>query len=135
MDNITYLINPRSIAVIGASSIPKRSGNIVMKNLLNNEFDGVIMPVTKEHTSVCGILAYSSIESLPTSPDIALVCTPRSKHVETFKQLAQVQAKAAVMLSDSQIDRDINTENITQSCLKIAKKMESEFLVLIAWGS
>ena len=141
MDNITYLINPRSIAVIGASSIPKRSGNIVMKNLLNNEFDGVIMPVTKEHTSVCGILAYSSIESLPTSPDIALVCTPRSKHVETFKQLAQVQAKAAVMLSDSQIDRDINTENITQSCLKIAKENGIRILgpdslgIIVPWSN
>ena len=119
MDNIAYLIKPTSIAVIGASSVPKRSGNIVMKNLLNNEFDGVIMPVTDTHQSVCGILAYPSIESLPIFPDIALVCTSQSTHVEIFTQLAQVKAKAVVIMSDAQLDHNINSEDITKYCLEI----------------
>ncbi len=43
---IDQLLNPRSVAVIGASNQPHRPGNAVMRNLLQGSFAGPIMPVT-----------------------------------------------------------------------------------------
>lgn len=60
MNSINPLLNPRSVAVIGASTRSFRAGNIVMKNLLQGGFDGAIMPVTPRYPSVCGVLAYKT---------------------------------------------------------------------------
>ena len=141
MNNIAYLIKPKSIAVIGASSIAKQPGNIAMKSLLNNEFNGVIMPVTDKHTSICGILTYPSIENLPTSPDIAVICSNQTTHVEIFTQLADVKVKAIVILSGNQLDRNIDSKNTTQCCLEIAKKNGIRILgpdslgIIVPWSN
>ncbi|MGF1808045.1 CoA-binding protein, partial [Aliivibrio sifiae] len=65
MSDLKTLLRPRSIAVIGASIHQDRAGHIVMRNLLDGEFDGPIMPVHPHYHSICGILAYNDIESLP----------------------------------------------------------------------
>jgi hypothetical protein len=76
MSDLKTLFRPRSIAVIGASIHSDRAGHIVMRNLLDGEFDGPIMPVHPTYNSVCGILAYRDIPSLPITPDFAILCTP-----------------------------------------------------------
>ena len=75
LKHIEQLLKPRSIAVIGASNQPTRTGNVVMRNLLQGQFDGPIMPVTPHHKAVNGVLAYRSIDELPEAPDIAIICT------------------------------------------------------------
>ena len=75
LKTIEQLLKPSSISVIGASNQPNRPGNAVMRNLLQGQFNGPIMPVTPHYKSVNGVLAYRSIEELPIIPDLAIICT------------------------------------------------------------
>ena len=75
MNSLSHLLKPKSVAVVGASTRAMRAGNIVMKNLLQGGFEGAIMPVTPRYSSVCGVLAYKDIASLPITPDVAILCT------------------------------------------------------------
>ena len=75
--NLKALFRPQSIAVIGASTVPKSIGAVVMRNLLKAEFAGPVMPVTPDHPSVAGVLAYPDVACLPQAPDLALICTQR----------------------------------------------------------
>ncbi|QMV16599.1 bifunctional acetate--CoA ligase family protein/GNAT family N-acetyltransferase [Vibrio spartinae] len=121
MNNLSHFLKPRSVAVIGASNRPLRAGHVVMKNLLSGNFDGTVMPVTPRYTSVCGVLAYQTIDSLPIIPDIAVLCTHASRNISLFHQLAEKKVAYVVVLSSDMYSNDPENHQIQQQCLAIAK--------------
>ncbi|OCQ20502.1 protein acetyltransferase [Pseudoalteromonas luteoviolacea] len=96
---IGQFFNPRSVAVIGASSNPARAGNVVMRNLLQGGFKGPIMPVTPKYTAVQGVLAYPNIESLPHTPDLAILCTNKNAVCQLIKELGQLGCRHAIIVA------------------------------------
>lgn len=121
MNNLSPFLKPKSIAVIGASVRPFRAGNIVMKNLLQGGFDGAIMPVTPYYPSVCGVLAYKTIDALPIVPDIAILCTHATRNVAIFKQLAAKGISSVIILSSDMYKLDDQGIEIQKQCSEIAK--------------
>lgn len=128
MTQLTQLLKPRSVAVIGASSKPMRAGNIVMKNLLQGGFDGAIMPVSRNYSSVCGVLAYRSIEQLPIVPDVAILCTNAKYSVELFEQLANRQVKYVIVLSADMHLTDESGQSYQDRCQQLAKQSAMRIL-------
>jgi acetyltransferase len=116
MSQLTHLLKPKSVAVIGASSKPMRAGNIILKNLLQGGFEGAIMPVTPRYSSVCGVLAYRSIDELPVVPDVAIVCTNASRNIAIFRQLAEKQVKSVIVLSADMHLADEEGSSIQSTC-------------------
>ncbi len=97
--NLEYLFHPKSVAVVGASMRPGKIGRVVMNNLLNGEFDGPVMPVNPKYESVCGVLSYPSILSLPVVPDLAVICTPPHVVPAMIEELGKKGARAAIVLT------------------------------------
>ncbi|WP_105902090.1 bifunctional acetate--CoA ligase family protein/GNAT family N-acetyltransferase [Vibrio gangliei] len=123
MLTLNKLLKPTSIAVIGASQRPFRAGSIVMQNLLNGGFQGVIMPVTPKYKSVSGVLAYPSIDLLPLIPDLAIVCTKAKINKEIFSQLAAKGTGAVIVVSADMYQQDADSEQtLDEACLAIARK-------------
>ena len=97
--NFEALLNPRSVAVIGATNRPRSVGAVVMHNILRGGFEGPVMPVNPKHTAVAGVLAYPSVASLPIPPDLAIVCTPPATVSELLRSLGAVGTRAAAVLT------------------------------------
>lgn len=139
MNRLTALLNPKSVAVIGASSRIERAGHVVMKNLLTAGFNGVIMPVNPRYSSVCGVLAYRDIESLPLVPDVAILCTHASRNVELIQQLADKGVKFTIILSADMYSVTAQGETINAHCQEIAKRTGMRILgpnslgVILPW--
>lgn len=91
--------HPEAIAVVGASGNPKSLGHMVMKNLLLAEFPGPIIPVNPKYESVCGVLAYPSVEQLPRLVDLAVICTPPAMIPQLVDALGELGTKAAIVLT------------------------------------
>ena len=66
--------NPRSVAVIGASSDPKKMGYAVMHNLLH--FPGQIYPVNNKRGEVQGLKAFPTVSAIPNPVDLAVITVP-----------------------------------------------------------
>lgn len=97
--NLKSLFRPQSVAVIGATTKPKTPGAVVMKNLLQGNFAGPIIPVTTEHQSVAGVLAYPDVASLPMVPDLAVICTPPRTVPGLIRALGEKGTRAACIMS------------------------------------
>ena len=93
------LFKPHSIAVIGASSDPQKAGHVVIRHLLAGQFQGPILPVAPRSQSIAGVLAYPDIESLPLSPDLAIVCTRRERVLPLIEELGKKGTGAAIILA------------------------------------
>ncbi|CCN50117.1 putative fused acyl-CoA synthetase and Acetyltransferase [Vibrio nigripulchritudo MADA3029] len=128
MNRLDKLLKPTSVAVIGASQKPYRAGEIVMKNLLQSGFQGAIMPVTPKYKSVCGVLAYPNVESLPIVPDLAILCTHADRNVELFEQIARKGVGAVVILSSDMHGKDAEGISYESRCLEIAKRFNVRIL-------
>jgi acetyl coenzyme A synthetase (ADP forming)-like protein len=67
---------PASVAVIGASSRREAIGGIVFRNVLAGDYRGAAYPVNRTGEPVAGVRAYTSIEELPETVDLAVICLP-----------------------------------------------------------
>lgn len=123
LKHIEQLLKPRSIAVIGASNQPTRTGNVVMRNLLQGQFDGPIMPVTPHHKAVNGVLAYRSIDELPEAPDLAIICTRASRVPAIILQLGRKGTRNAIVIAAG-LDTLYTAQgtNLQEQMLEIARQ-------------
>lgn len=121
--SVEKLLKPHSIAVIGASNQPNRPGNAVMRNLLQGQFDGPIMPVTPHYKSVNGVLAYRSIEELPIVPDLAIICTRATRVPAIILQLGRKGTCSAIVIAAG-LDNLFTAQgtNLQEQMLAIAKE-------------
>ena len=74
------LFSPRSVALVGASSDPRKLGGRPLHNLLRFGYRGRIYPVNPASAEVQGVTAYPSVRALPEVPDQAIVVVP-ARHV------------------------------------------------------
>jgi len=67
---------PKSVAVVGASSTLGRPGRTVIENMLANGFEGAIHPVNPRGGEICGFPVAESIDTLPGPVDMGIVMLP-----------------------------------------------------------
>ncbi|SOZ64509.1 6-carboxyhexanoate-CoA ligase [Cupriavidus taiwanensis] len=93
------LLNPRSVAIIGASDDPGRIGGRPIASMRKQGFAGRILPVNPKRTEVQGLPAYASIEDLPEVPDVAIVAVPAPQVEGVVAALAARGVPAAILFS------------------------------------
>jgi len=59
------LLNPQSIAVVGASNDVTKPGGKVLKNLLNSNFKGKVFAVNPKETQIQGVTCFTTVDDLP----------------------------------------------------------------------
>lgn len=68
--------NPRSIAIVGASSRPESVGYQVLQNVINAGFTGSIYPVNHKRGMILGLEAYSSLSEIDDDNFLVIIATP-----------------------------------------------------------
>jgi acetyl coenzyme A synthetase (ADP forming)-like protein len=111
---------PRSIAVIGASSEPKKMGYAVMHNLLH--FPGQLYPVNNKRGEVQGLKAYPSILDIPNPVDMAVITVP-AKHVPSvIEECGQKGVSMAVIVTAGFKEMGEGGKALEDRVLEIAKR-------------
>jgi len=96
---IDPLFQPSAIAVLGASERPGSLGGTVMHNLLTGGYRCPILPINPYRRSVQGVLAYATVEDLPISAEVALICTPPSTVPPLLRRLGRRGTRLSVVLT------------------------------------
>ncbi|MDY7001144.1 MAG: bifunctional acetate--CoA ligase family protein/GNAT family N-acetyltransferase [Thermodesulfobacteriota bacterium] len=109
--SLNTLFKPTSVTVIGANEEPGSPGAVIMRNLLASKFIGPIIPVHETLEMVNGIPAYSEIDTLPLTPDLAIVCSEPETVPDYILQLGRRGTPGAVVLGTgfSRLPADVRT--------------------------
>ena len=99
MNRLTPLLQPSSVAVIGASPKANTLGNNVVVNLQRFGFGGRVFPVHPSAAEVAGLPAFPTLADLPQAPDCAVLAVPADKVVPTLEEGAARGLKAAVVFA------------------------------------
>jgi acetyl coenzyme A synthetase (ADP forming)-like protein len=92
------LMNPKAVAVIGASAENGKIGNSVMKNLVNGGYQGEIYPINPKADEILGIKAYSSITAVPGDVDVAVFAIPAKFVPAALEECGDKNVPAAVLI-------------------------------------
>lgn len=99
MRDLTPLLRPRSVAVVGASSdLGSLSGKPV-RFLRDSGADIAIYPVNPGRAEIAGYPSYASPAELPEAPDVGLVVVPGPAVIPAVEALAERGARAAIVIS------------------------------------
>ncbi len=93
------LFNPKSIALVGASSKPQTVGNDLLRNLLFTEFNGPVYPINPKAEAVLGVPCYKSLRDLPKPVDLAVVVVPAAAVLDVVEDARVTGVKSMVLLS------------------------------------
>lgn len=75
-DSIDLLFNPKSVAIIGASTNPIKGGNRILKNLIEHKFRGNIYPINPKGGDAYGIKFQKSVLDVEEDIDVGIVFVP-----------------------------------------------------------
>ena len=74
--DLTPLIAPRSVAVVGASDREGNLGGLAVSFLQKFGFRGGVYPVNAGRPDVAGLPCFPNLRALPSCPDLAIVAAP-----------------------------------------------------------
>jgi acetate---CoA ligase (ADP-forming) len=74
--DVSAILRPRSIAVIGASDRAGNFGGATVRRLLRFGFKGPVWPVNRAGGTVAGLEAFPKVAALPGVPDLAVLALP-----------------------------------------------------------
>ncbi len=97
--NLDRIIKPQKVAVIGASEKPDSIGSVLMKNLIEANFPGSVLPVNPKYQKIFGYPAYSSIADLDVGVDLAIIATPIQTVPEIVRECINRKVGGAIVLS------------------------------------
>ena len=91
------IMNPRAVAVIGASDGEGKIGNSVMKNIINGGYAGELYPINPKADEILGKKAYKSVKDVPGVIDIAVFAVPARFCAGAMEEVGQKGIPGAIM--------------------------------------
>lgn len=102
------LLNPRTIAVVGASPKPGSFGGAVLRNL-RRHFQGRVFPVNPQYTQIEGEPCYAALQQLPETPDCLGIALPAALVPDVLRDAAAAGIRHAIVFSSG--FADLGTED------------------------
>ncbi|WP_416896837.1 MAG: acetate--CoA ligase family protein [Minwuia sp.] len=99
--DLTALIDPKSIAVIGASNEPYKFGGRPIRYMKMAPFQGPIYPINPREPEIQGLKAYADIRDVGQPIDMAIVTVPAPAVVGVVEAAAEANVKSLVIFSSS----------------------------------
>jgi acetate---CoA ligase (ADP-forming) len=96
---VRHVLEPSSIAVIGASRRRVSVGGTVVRNLVAGAFAGPIYPINPHAKTIAGRRAYASIADVPGPVDLAVIAVSAPLVVEVARACELKGVRVLVVLS------------------------------------
>jgi acetate---CoA ligase (ADP-forming) len=80
---------PKSVAIAGASSDPKKVGNTALKNLVSMGYQGKVFPINPRENSILGFHCYKSVLDIPEPVDACVLLVSADLTMKIAEELVQ----------------------------------------------
>jgi acyl-CoA synthetase (NDP forming) len=94
---LSALLNPSSVALVGASNNPARIGGMPLDLLRHFGYAGQVYPVNPKYDEVFGYTCYPDIESLPAAPELAVLAIGAQDVTSLLRRCHAKGVKAAIV--------------------------------------
>jgi acetyl coenzyme A synthetase (ADP forming)-like protein len=123
-NDISYFFDPKSIAIIGASSKPGKVGYNVLRNIVESKYQGKLFPINPKAEEILGYKSYKSVLDVPEKIEIALFVVPSEIVNPIAEECGKKKIKGLIIITAG--FKEIGGLGITreQELVQIAKKYD-----------
>lgn len=93
------VLEPDRIAIVGASNTEGKPGNVLLQNVLRNDFDGEVFPINPKDETVLGLEAYERVTDVPGELDAVLFAVPGPVIKDVLPDCAEKGVTSIVIVS------------------------------------
>jgi len=110
--------NPRTVAVVGASSKKGKIGYEILKNVIESGVE--VYPVNPKSEEIMGRKCYPSVDEIEGSIDLAVIAVGAERCVEVMERCGKKGVKNAVIISGG--FKEVGREDIERKLVETAGK-------------
>jgi acetyltransferase len=93
------LMNPRSIAVMGASNNITRMGSVILSAIISGKYKGPIYPVHPKEDNILGLKAYKRLKELPETPELLILVIPTTLVPDLLEEAGAMGIDRAIIIT------------------------------------
>ncbi len=116
------VLEPKSVAVVGASADPQKSGYIILRNLIEHRFLGKIWPINPNKTEIQGLRAFSSVMAVPGDIDVAFIAVQAALVPNVVRECVEKKVGFGVVISSGFKEIGLTGRDLESQIVSIAKK-------------
>ena len=118
VNRVQYALNPKSIAVVGASRYETKVGYKVIEGLREWGYKGEIYPVNPRSDKVHGLKAYPTVKDIPYAVDLVFVAVPAHIVKSVLEDCVAKKVNIVVIATSAfkEIGRGQLQNDLTQYC-------------------
>ncbi len=120
------LMQPKSVAVVGASSQPGKIGYTVVNNLIKSGYQGKIYPINPKADEILGIKAYPSVLAIPDEIDAAAITVPASLVEQAAEDCGKKGVKALIIITSG--FSEVGNRDLEDRVVAIARRYNMRIL-------
>ena len=98
-DLLQSALDPRSVAIIGASENPHKIGGRPIFYMKRNGYRGAIYPINPNRSEIQGLKCYASLDGLPEVPELAIIIVGGDAAVAAVDECAARGVKAGIVIA------------------------------------
>ena len=121
-------LKPKSVAIVGASADPKKTGSRAQRFLLSHGYKGKVFPVNPNRKEIFGLKCYPSLKSINEQVDHIFVAVDGNKIIEAVKDAILIKVRCASILSGGFSEAGSEGNYLEKSIFKIAQKGDLRIL-------
>jgi len=131
---LDVFFKPKSVAIVGASSDPKKPGYTALKNLVSMGYKGKIFPINLREESILGFKCYKSVLDIPEPVEAVVLLVSADLTMKVADELVQRKSRfndvsAAVCMSAG--FGELGTDEAKQKEKKLVQTLRSVDIRLI----
>lgn len=120
--NLKFIFEPRSVAIVGASTTANKIGNVLMKNFLDAKFPGKVYPINPKYPDLMGLKCYQKVSDVPGNVDCVIIATPAETVPEIVSDCVRKKVGGIIVLSGG--FEEVNRTDLSSSIKKMADDAE-----------
>lgn len=98
--DVTSMVRPRAVAIVGASAKRITQGNVVISNLREWGYKGGVHPLHPQAGEIDGHTAYNTASALPAETDTAIVAVPAAQVKSVLDDLENSAVRSAIVFTN-----------------------------------
>ena len=114
--------NPRSVAIVGASSNAQKTGARVQRFLVSHGYKGKIYPVNPNREEIFGLKCYPKLTKIHKQIDHVFIAVDGNKIIDAVRNAVSMNIKCATILSGGFSESGSEGLNLEKQILHIARE-------------
>lgn len=120
--SIHSMLNPKCVAVVGASRDAKSVGGLLFRNLIDCEFEGDVYAVNPKADEIAGQPVYARIADCPQTPDLVIVAVPTKVVPDVLDEAGNMGVASACVITAGFSEADKTGKQRAHDLLEIARR-------------